>query len=966
MGSFVPSPSQVEAIQSEVGPVLVLAGPGAGKTFCLIERIRHLIEGHGVEPGRICAVTYTNKAAEEVAGRLGSELGPRAEAVTRSTIHALAVRVLREHGRAIGIDRGFGIADDEYQREVLAKLGVKASWRGGVLARFTLHRVKNRALEGDDRRWFAHYRRYLGSRGLLDFDDLVIHTARLLAEHDDIGRAVAGRWDHLLVDEFQDLSEPQYRIIHRLGRGHGNVFAVGDDEQSIYGWNGADPRIIQRFANDFGVRREIVLEENRRSGRRIFEAARRLVERNPTLFRKSIQAVRETDHPLEVREFADERAEQDWLLGDVRRDREEHGLRWGDVAILYRKHEIGEPLEGRLVTEGIPCQLAKGRAIQDDGVVRYLTAALKVIGGPGDPIHGEIFARTVLPPLLYQRLEKESRRRRLGFLPTIRRVGRELPTVDEDGRKIRRALSAMNNLAAVARRHRDLPALVDDLLSQRVGTYRTLLEERADDLTDPAASPAVAGLAAELGRAREGGLRVLIPPMGGLEIGLAGMLSGAGLRLVDYLAPGAAPGPEDVVLGPGAGGDLGLALGTFKALQLVVARAGDGFRDFVAIDLETTDVDLARSEIVEVAAARVRAGRVVAEFHSLVRPRVEIAAGAAGTHGYSAGDLTGAPGFEEVWPRLREFLGEDVLIAHNGYQFDFPILARMVKELDGRFDYLTYDTLPLARWLRLGSARLEHLAERFGIDPGTPHQAVWDVRTLARVYHRLEDEKQGRVRRVALSGVLDHLAIALALSDPESLGDEARMLRDATRAYAFGRFSNCLEFYEAERERAGPGAASLDQLIDRLGGVGLMLRVRAERRGEQRYPAAMARIRRLMEGIEAATLEDQIQEFLGRVALSRSDGPDTDRERVNLLTMHATKGLEFSRVYVIGVEDAQLLTGGGREADAEEIEEARRLLYVGMTRAKDRLVLTRAATRGRKPTGGHRFLDEMELTPQTA
>jgi DNA helicase-2/ATP-dependent DNA helicase PcrA len=128
----------------------------------------------------------------------------------------------------------------------------------------------------------------------------------------------------------------------------------------------------------------------------------------------------------------------------------------------------------------------------------------------------------------------------------------------------------------------------------------------------------------------------------------------------------------------------------------------------------------------------------------------------------------------------------------------------------------------------------------------------------------------------------------------------------------------------------------------------------------------MARIRRLMDGLEGASLLDQIEEFLGRLALTRSDGVETDPDRVNLLTLHATKGLEFSRVYLVGMEDAQMLSGGnGREPAEAEIEEARRLVYVGMTRAKDRLVMTRVGMRGERPTGGHRFLDEMGLTIPT-
>jgi DNA polymerase III epsilon subunit-like protein len=487
----------------------------------------------------------------------------------------------------------------------------------------------------------------------------------------------------------------------------------------------------------------------------------------------------------------------------------------------------------------------------------------------------------------------------------------------------------------------------------------------ADEMGDPVLLPEAVRLAERFAAARARHGRIMLHPMGGSEIGIAGMLNAAGFRLVDYVAPERPAQPDDFVLEPGAAGGIGLAFGAFKALQLLSAEAAGGLSDFVAFDLETTDNDADSAEIVEIAAARVRDWKVVDEFHTLVRPRIAIAAGATRTHGYVESDVAEAPAFDEVWPRFRAFVGSDTLIAHNGNQFDFPILYRLARETGAEAEFVTYDTLPLARWLRLGSAKLQMLAERFGVDPGDPHKALSDVRTLVGVFAKLEEEKIARARRVGLANVLDHLAIALALSDPETLTDEATLLLDIGRAHALGRYTTCLDFYAGERPRTGGTAATVDELIERLGGHALMQRVRAEKRPSERYPAAMARVRRLMEGLPDGDLELQIEEFLGRVALSRSDGPIAEAGRVNLLTLHATKGLEFSRVYIVGTEDTELPGGpGDRAPRPAELEEARRLLYVGMTRARDRLVLTRTEVRGGRPTGGHRFLEEMGLTPE--
>jgi DNA helicase-2/ATP-dependent DNA helicase PcrA len=204
------------------------------------------------------------------------------------------------------------------------------------------------------------------------------------------------------------------------------------------------------------------------------------------------------------------------------------------------------------------------------------------------------------------------------------------------------------------------------------------------------------------------------------------------------------------------------------------------------------------------------------------------------------------------------------------------------------------------------------------------------------------------------------------LSDERTLCPEALSFRGFTRAYALGRYSSCLEIYEREQgdDTSIPAA---DELIERLGGLELMMKIRADKTADERYPAAMLRLRRLIAEIPDGPLDEQIMAFLERAALSQWEGLESALGRVNLLTMHSTKGLEFSRVYLVGAEDAQLPGGNpAKPPKPEDIEEARRLLYVGMTRTIDRLVLTRVAARAEKPTGGHRFLDEMELAPEQA
>src|SRR5438093_154292 len=879
---FDPLPQQRLAIEAPLGPVLVVAGPGAGKTFCLIARINHLINTRGLAPERICAVTFTNRAAEEIAVRL-------------------------------------------------------------------------------------------------------VHT------HGDRADTIAARWDYLLVDEFQDVNAVQYDLLKRLAAPHGNFFAVGDDEQSVFAWTGADPYVLVRFSRDYEIDRPIVLDKNCRCSRQIFETARRVLAQNPQLFEKQLSAEQESAFEVGSFAFRDEEEETAWLIDDMLADRAASGLGWGDYAILYRRHKVGEYLEGRLVRAGIPCRLARGRSLVEDDVIKYVIAALGIVRDPGDPVALEAFARCVLSPHFLQEVlasppfplsaSKASPPDPGDFLAAIRALARRRPAQDPDTKKLWRLVFQVENLRALTRSHRALVPLVDEILSQSVGPYRNALEERHDELTDPAAIPEAVRLAERLAAAIAAEQEIVIAPQGGLEIALRGMLAAAGFRHVPSSSATRREVKEvgEVVIRAQDGGPHGLALTLFKALQnLHSLEILDTLPRYVTFDLETTDKDVEVCEVVEVGAVRVVGGEIVDRFHSLVRPYRPITPGATKVHGYTDGDVRNARPFAEVWPEFRAFIGDDVLIAHNGQHFDIPVLRRLAAGREGVDSLVFYDTLPLVRSLSRDSAKLEDLALRFGIDAGRAHHALDDAVTLARVYRELERLRAVRARKAVLVNLLDYLGLAFALESERERGAlkesltvpgsrEQEILFKVAKFYTLGRYSDALAFYEMERERSGGDSGpSVDEVIRRLGGRALMTRLRAEPDPAQRYPAAVARLRALIdEPAPAGTLKESIDRLLDRVALSTSEGIEVAPDRVNLLTLHSTKGLEFSRVYIVGVEDYQI--PGLREAKENrqaEIQEARRLLYVGMTRTRERLVLTRVERRFGMEAGGSSFLEEMGLEAQ--
>src|SRR5213595_1060113 len=625
---FDPLPQQRLAIEAPLGPVLVVAGPGAGKTFCLIARINHLINTRGLAPERICAVTFTNRAAEEIAVRLKHTLGDRAEGVTRGTIHALCLALLREHAEAAGLRKGFGVADEQYQKVILGRLHVPLEQRGSLLNRFSRHRVQDYRLTDDDARLYREYAVWLAHRNMLDFDDLVVKAAELVRTHGDIADAIAARWDYLLVDEFQDVNAVQYDLLKRLAAPHGNFFAVGDDEQSIFTWTGADPYVLVRFSRDYEIDRPIVLDKNCRCSRQIFETARRVLAQNPQLFEKQLSAEQESPYEVGAFAFRDEAEEAAWLLEDLRSDRAASGLGWGDYAVLYRRHKLGEYLEGRLLRAGIPCRLARGRSLVEDDVIKYVIAALRIVRNPDDSVALEAFARCVLSPHFLQEVlasppfplsANAERGDASEFLAAVRALARRRPAHDPDTKKLWRLVYQVENLRGLPRSHRALAPLVDEILSQSVGPYRNALEERHDELTDPADSPEAVALAARLAAAIAAEREIVIEPQGGLEIALRGMLAAAGIRHV----PSAAASRREVaeveeveeVVKAAEGGAAGLALTLFKALQNLHSLDNldnlDNLPRYVAFDLETTDGDVASCGVVEIGAVRVERGEIV-------------------------------------------------------------------------------------------------------------------------------------------------------------------------------------------------------------------------------------------------------------------------------------------------------------------------------------------------------------------
>jgi DNA helicase-2/ATP-dependent DNA helicase PcrA len=396
------NPSQYDAVHTLSGPLLVLAGAGTGKTRVVTYRIAELIRDH-VPPERILAVTFTNKAADEMQQRAAALLGKKAEQRPEiSTFHSLCVRILRRHIRQLGYPAGFAIYDRGDQegvaRTALREIKVADGLlRPGDLLYFigrwktaSVRPEQAAALAQTDKEHLAAaaYRRYqnaLKAAGALDFDDLLLCTEELFAKFAKARQAEAGRFDHLLVDEYQDTNASQYRIVKGMAAGHRNLCVVGDDDQSIYGWRGAEVAHILRFKNDWPEAKLVRLEVNYRSTREILEWSNRLIAFNKLRHAKVLRATC-SGEPPRILQLKDEIVEAQAVVGDIQSRIAQHKRQPRDFAILCRTNEQPRAFEAELRRTKIPYILLGGMSFYDRKEVRDILAYLKLLANPSDEV----------------------------------------------------------------------------------------------------------------------------------------------------------------------------------------------------------------------------------------------------------------------------------------------------------------------------------------------------------------------------------------------------------------------------------------------------------------------------------------------------------------------------------------------------------------------------------------------------
>ncbi|MFL5598709.1 MAG: ATP-dependent helicase [Gemmatimonadaceae bacterium] len=406
------NPAQREAVLHYEGPMLVLAGAGSGKTRVLTTRIARLIEHHGVDPSRILAVTFTNKAAGEMRERIARLLGEEPKGMWSGTFHAIGARILRSSAHHVGRTSSFTIYDEDDSlgvvKRIMEREGIpQKQWSPKVIASL-ISDAKNAlvppaeydslAMDPVSRATAKVYRQLdqtLRAANAVSFDDLLVLPVEIFRNDEATLRRYRERFQFILVDEYQDTNRAQFQFIKLLGSGHGNVVVVGDDDQSIYGWRGADIRNILDFEKEFSPARIVRLEDNYRSTPDILRVANAAITQNVSRKGKTLRATRKAGEPVTLVAALDERDEADFILEEIKARQNREGRALSEFAVLYRTNAQSRPLEDALRREVIPYRLVGSVRFYDRREIRDLMAYLKLIANPSDE---EAFRRAIAVP----------------------------------------------------------------------------------------------------------------------------------------------------------------------------------------------------------------------------------------------------------------------------------------------------------------------------------------------------------------------------------------------------------------------------------------------------------------------------------------------------------------------------------------------------------------------------------------
>ena len=496
--------AQRRAVEVPGGALLILAGPGSGKTRVIAHRIAYLVRERDVAPWRVLAVTFTNKAASEMQDRVEHLLDADGLDVSMGTFHSFCARVLRRDGEAIGIPSDYAIyaTDDQLAvvRETLEALRIDPKRYAPRAVLSAISRAKNERHDAATTlrdagsyfeeivgRVFERYQRTLRKYGALDFDDLLGEALRLLEDHPDVRERYGDRYRHILIDEFQDTNLTQYRLAGLLAEVHGNITAVGDPDQSIYSWRAADLRNLLHFERDFPDAQVILLEQNYRSTGRILRSAHAVISEAKERRERSLWTNNPDGDPVVVEELFDADEEGHFVALEIGRLMREQHRAFGDFAVMYRTNAQSRAIEEACIQQGVRYRIVGGTRFYDRREVRDLLAYLRLIRNHADAV---AFRRIVNVPArgigdrTMERLREAAEQLELPLLAVAARIARgdddpALPRLRGDIRLALRDFVALIDRLTESSEGQSVAALLETVLGET--RYRQHLERNDED-----------------------------------------------------------------------------------------------------------------------------------------------------------------------------------------------------------------------------------------------------------------------------------------------------------------------------------------------------------------------------------------------------------------------------------------------------------------------------------------------------
>ena len=957
--------SQLNAVSHKVSPVLVLAGPGTGKTRLLVARIAWLMEKEKIPAGKILALTFTNKAAGELKSRLSTVVGEAGISVQAGTFHAFALTILRKYHKQAQLDRFFTVCDQDYQTRLLRNLASPYLREDldkkvkGIQLSISNHQIRSSSLSRMAQEIYGKYKAHLEKHNLIDFNQIMVKCHDLLQKNEDILAEYRFLFPAILVDEFQDTDAVQYELLKLLAWEHRNIFVVADDDQSIYSWRGANPENVKKFMEDFGIEQPVFLDINYRSGKTILAAANEIISKTNRIEPdKNLRKLEDHEDIFDLKFFDDEKSEVEFILKKIF-DWTESGVAYSEMAVIYPYHIMGQQLESHLLQEKIPFQMASGKSILDHPVIRKVILHLRLIRDAEDPLALEELVSHELGQSLTEMVRQNSRQKSISFRKSLydfysdntRRLSYDLKL------KIQAFIHHLANIINLKDFY-SFESLVEEIhgsvnynQSSVFSGFNSMLS-RVDKVADMLGFQTVsltgrkiyvchpddriAYLAAQLVR------EVLDTEL----ITAAGQIDDETTVLALEPVSDAAWSTVEIFRLKDAQRQGALSC-LFKFLQWYTTHNEQPFlQDYVVLDLETTGKDTTGCGIVEIAAVKVENGQKTAELQSLINPEMPISEGAQAVHNISDSDVKDAPVIAKLWPEFKSFIGDSVIIAHNGYQFDFPILDRYARLIDGqKLGNIRFDSLTMARKLYPNQANsIDALMERFGLTAGERHRALEDVVVLVDIFRNLQKKRLDDMKQTSLETVLDIVALGNAIENRTAASEDQIFFRCGGRKL-ISHFSKIPSLYA---DKFGPDQERLVTMIrDRLN------QVQPQTQVYQTDEDQWLRIREMTRQFSKEPIDEAIAGFLAFISLNTAQDQLREVNAVSLLTYHAAKGLEFDKVILLGLENSNMPSFSAMREDADDgrpvsqkMEEQRRLLYVGLTRAKTELILTAVKNRG--------------------